>query len=160
MSQNRAQRRALREDRRPSTDSPYLILLPLEQYPPEWRTDPTIIRVLHSRDYILVERVAPFSAEQGGPKNIDPTVFRAVDVYMQPEKLRKAGRGASITAETLHALRTQAGLGNWTLLDVVLADTEAMVATPKVRRQVFLVRPGVLPFLETVPARGTEARLS
>jgi hypothetical protein len=150
----------MREDRRPSTDSPYLILLPLEQYPPEWRNDPTIIRVLHSRDYILTERVAPFSVEPGGPKSIDPTVFRAVDVYMQPEKLRKAGRGASITAETLHALRTQAGLGGWTMLDVVLADTEAMVATPAVRRQVFLVRPGVLPFLDTVPARGTEARLS
>lgn len=160
MSQNRAQRRAVREDRRPSTDSPYLILLPLEQYPPEWKNDPTIIRVLHSRDYILVERVAPFAVEPGGPKNIDPTVFRSVEVYMQPEKLRKAGRAGAITAETLHALRTEAGLGGWTLLDVILADTEAMPEAPQVRRQVFLMRPGVLPFLNTVPSRGTEARLS
>lgn len=143
---NRRSRRASRRGDIISHD--FLVNLPRERWPELARVEPGILRILGSRRWIVIEGNMP-----------------ECDGLVRTLTIRPAGgpahqRMRRLTATDLRDIRCQAGLGEWTLVDIVPADIEEVPGAPAhEERVVYLVRPGSLPFYVSRPARGTEGSI-
>jgi len=124
-----------------------LLRIPEDRWSPEQRRVPAVMDILASRDWIVV--VADVADHLGQVRSLT----------IQAQLGRPARSVHMLNADKLRQLRQEAGLGQWTLVDVVLADTEADPGANTAQRVVYLVPPGALTFVPSLVAKGVEAEL-